>query len=193
MLPRIALSYAIITTMPKYVAFLRAINVGGRTVKMDHLRGLFEALKFSNVETFIASGNVIFDSTSKSPKTLEKKIEAHLMASYGFEVDTFIRSIGELAVIANSEPFSKTELQDEGNTFYIGFLADLPSDEAKEKVISMTSPINQFAFSGREFFWLCRKSFSEANFSGASLEKLLGMRATLRNSTTVRKIASKYR
>jgi uncharacterized protein (DUF1697 family) len=50
--------------MPKYVAFLRAINVGGRTVKMGHLRSLFEAMGFSNVETFIASGNVIFDSYS---------------------------------------------------------------------------------------------------------------------------------
>jgi uncharacterized protein (DUF1697 family) len=46
--------------MPKYVAFLRAINVGGHTVKMDHLRRLFEALGFTNVETFIASSDVVF-------------------------------------------------------------------------------------------------------------------------------------
>ena len=44
--------------MPKHFAFLRAINVGGHTVKMDHLRDIFESLGFSNVETFIASGNV---------------------------------------------------------------------------------------------------------------------------------------
>ena len=54
--------------MPKYVALLRAINVGGHTVKMDHLRSLFEAIGFSNVETFIASGNVIFDSRSKDSR-----------------------------------------------------------------------------------------------------------------------------
>ncbi|MBA3354552.1 MAG: DUF1697 domain-containing protein [Pyrinomonadaceae bacterium] len=52
--------------MPKYVAFLRAINVGGHIVKMDHLRQLFEALGFSNVDTFITSGNVIFDSMSNA-------------------------------------------------------------------------------------------------------------------------------
>ena len=46
--------------MTRYIAFLRAINVSGRRVKMDHVRKLFEALGFSNVETFIASGNVIF-------------------------------------------------------------------------------------------------------------------------------------
>jgi uncharacterized protein (DUF1697 family) len=179
--------------MPKYVAFLRAINVGGRTVKMDHLRSLFEALGFSNVETFIASGNVIFDSTSKSTKSLEKKIKAHLLATLGYEVATFIRSTSELAGIADFEPFAGTELKAEGNTLYIGFLEDLPSNEAKEKVLSVSTEINDFTFSGCEFFWLCRKSFSESNFSGASLEKLLGMRTTLRNSTTVRKIALKYR
>ena len=48
----------------RYVALLRAVNVGGRTVKMDRLRTLFEELKLRNVETFIASGNVIFESTA---------------------------------------------------------------------------------------------------------------------------------
>ena len=69
--------------MPKYVAFLRAINVGGHTVKMDQLRRLFEALGFSDVQTFIASGNVIFDSKSKSTKALEKKIEKYLQDCTG--------------------------------------------------------------------------------------------------------------
>ena len=63
--------------MPRYVAFLRAINVGGHTVKMDQLRRLFERLGFSKVETFIASGNVIFESASRSAKALEKNTEAH--------------------------------------------------------------------------------------------------------------------
>jgi len=60
--------------LAKYIAFLRAINVGGHTVKMDHLRSLFEALGFSNVETFIASGNVIFESKSKSTRALERRL-----------------------------------------------------------------------------------------------------------------------
>jgi uncharacterized protein (DUF1697 family) len=63
--------------MPRYVAFLRAINVGGHIVKMDYLRSLFEELGFTNVETFIASGNVVFDSSYKNPASLEKKIEGH--------------------------------------------------------------------------------------------------------------------
>jgi uncharacterized protein (DUF1697 family) len=79
--------------MPKFVAFLRAINVGGHLVKMDELRGLFEALGFTNVETFIASGNVIFDSKATNVKSLERKIEKHLEASLGYAVTTFIRSV----------------------------------------------------------------------------------------------------
>ncbi|HXW01123.1 MAG TPA: DUF1697 domain-containing protein, partial [Anaerolineae bacterium] len=61
-------SEVIINTLPKYIAFLRAINVGGHTVKMDYLRRLFEEMGFSKVETFIASGNVIFEAVAKSTK-----------------------------------------------------------------------------------------------------------------------------
>src|SRR3977135_1307431 len=107
--------------MPKYVAFLRAINVGGHTVKMDYLRGLFEAMGFSNVETFIASGNVIFDSKSKTAKALETKIERALEDNLGYKVTTFIRSVAELAAVARYKPF--TDSGEEGNVLYIGFLA----------------------------------------------------------------------
>jgi len=178
--------------MPKYVAFLRAINVGGHTVKMDHLRSLFEALEFSNVETFIASGNVIFDSSSKAAKALEKKIEAHLQKALGYNVATFIRSTSELAEVARYKPFSDAELTAEGNILYIGFLEDSPGPEATQKLLSFKTKVDEFHVNGREVYWLCHKKFSESEFSGARLEKTLGMRATIRNSTTVNKIASKY-
>ena len=178
--------------MPKYVAFLRAINVGGHTVKMDHLRVLFEGLGFSDVETFIASGNVIFNSTSKSTKALEKKIEHCLHETLGYEVATFIRSTAELDTIASYKPFQAAELTAEGCVIYVGFLADTPSDEAKQKLKSLSTEVDDFHVSGREVYWLCRTSFSESQFLGARLEKTFGMKATLRNSTTVRKIAAKY-
>ena len=69
--------------MTTYVAFLRSINVGGRAVKMDRLRQLFESLGFSNVKTFIASGNVVFESASRNAKTLKQKIEAKLREAVG--------------------------------------------------------------------------------------------------------------
>ena len=178
--------------MPKYVAFLRAINVGGHTVKMDQLRLLFEALGYSKVETFIASGNVIFDSPSKSTKALEKKIESRLQEALGYRVVTFIRSTVELAAVANYKPFSAAELKAEGDTVYIGFLANKPSNEAKQKLLSFTTETDEFHVNGREVYWLCRTKFSESAVSGALLEKTLGMPATFRNSTTVKKIAAKY-
>jgi len=108
-------------------------------------------------------------------------------------VATFIRSTGELVGIAAFEPFTSAELKAGGDTLYIGFLEDSPTKEAIEKLLSLTSEVDDFQCSGREFFWLCRKSFSESSFSGTLLERIIGMRATLRNSTTVRKIALKYR
>ncbi len=178
--------------MPKYVAFLRAINVGGHTVKMDHLRRLFEALGFTNVETFIASGNVIFDSTSKSTKTLEKKIEDHLRKKLGYDVETFIRSTSEVAAVANYKPFAESELNAEGNMLYIGFVADKPGNEAKQNLLSSATKTDEFHISEREVYWLCRKLFHESKFSGGLIEKILVMPATFRNSTTIRKIAAKY-
>jgi len=177
---------------PRYIAFLRAINVGGHTVKMDHLRKLFEALEFANVETFIASGNVIFDSPGESAQTLEKQIERHLRQSLGYEVITFIRSAPEIAAIAKYQPFAASDLAAEGNSLYIAFLADRPGDAAQQKLMTFRSEIDDFHIHQREAYWLCHKKMSESAFSGALLEKTLGMPATMRNVTTVQKMAAKY-
>lgn len=178
--------------MPKYVAFLRAINVGGHTVRMDKLRALFESQGFSNVETFIASGNVIFDSPSKSSPALEKKIEKCLQAALGYEVRTFIRSLTELASIARYAPFAESPVNVEGGNLYIAFLEDIPAEGAKQKLLPYITATDDLHVAGRELFWLCETGMGAAKFSGAVLEKTFGMRATFRNSTTVKKIAAKY-
>jgi len=178
--------------MPKYIAFLRAINVGGHTVKMDELRRLFTGLGFANVETFIASGNVIFDSPAKNSRSLEKKIETCLLAALGYEVATFVRSVPELLRVAHYRPFPDTELAVAGHTLYIGFMAAEPDSAAKEKLLGLATKVDDFHLQGREVYWLCRVSFGESEVSGALLAKTLGLPATIRNSTTVRKIAAKY-
>lgn len=178
--------------MPKYVAFLRAINVGGHTVRMDYLRTLFEQLGLANVETFIASGNVIFDSKSKNTKALEKNIEKHLEQQLGYGVSTFIRSVDELAAIAQYQPFAKSELNAGDHTLYVGFVAAEPGAKAKEGLVSLANKVDDFRVNGREVYWLCRKKFSESQITPALLAKTLGMPTTLRNITTVRKLAGKY-
>jgi uncharacterized protein (DUF1697 family) len=178
--------------MIRYVAFLRAINVGGHVVKMDHLRRLFEALGFSNVETFIASGNVIFETPSTDARSLEAKIERHLKQSLGYEVTTFLRSNAELADIAKYKPFKAADLNADGNALYVAFLRETPAAAGTKKLLALRTDANEFHVSEREAYWLCRTRMSESGLSGPFLEKALGMAATLRNVTTVNKLAAKY-
>lgn len=178
--------------MPQFIAFLRAINVGGHNVKMDLLRGLFESLGFANVETFIASGNVIFESPAKDAPTLEKQIERHLRQSLGYEVATFIRTPAELADIANHQAFATAELEADGNSLYVAFLSVPPTQESQQKLLACRNPIDDFHSHERQIYWLCHKMMGESAFSGARLEKTIGMPATLRNITTVKKLAAKY-
>jgi uncharacterized protein (DUF1697 family) len=178
--------------MPKYIAFLRAINVGNHTVKMDQLRRLFEDLGLANVETFIASGNVIFDSKTTNTKSLERKIEKHLEKSLGYAVTTFVRSISELAEIAQYEPFAQEELSADGNTLFVCFVNDKPATEGKKKLASCASSIDGFHINEREVYWLYRRNNGESKFYGGPLEKTLGMQTTIRNVNTVQRLVKKY-
>ena len=180
------------TEIRRLIAFLRAINVSGHNVKMDRLRELFEALGLSNVETFIASGNVIFDSPAKDTRALEEEIEGHLREALGYEVATFIRSASELADIASYQPFSTSELEKEGNSLYVALLPAPPDGEAQRRLLAFRSEVDDFHVRGREVYWLCRTKMSESAFSGALLEKAVGMPATLRNANTLRRLTAKY-
>jgi len=178
--------------MPRYAVFLRAINVGAHTVKMDRLSRLFEEMGFSNVATFIASGNVIFDSESKKPDMIESKIEKHLKSSLGYDVAVFVRSIPELGEIASCDPFINKEAKSPAGTLYIAFLKAEPGKSAKSKLESIKSDTDLLRFRGREIFWLCKTRMMESSFSGALLEKMTRMPTTIRNSSTIKKIVAKY-
>jgi uncharacterized protein (DUF1697 family) len=175
----------------KYVAFLRAINVGGHIVKMDQLRSLFESMGFANVETFIASGNVIFDSKTKSTAALEQKIETQLQAALGYEVKTFLRTLNEIADVTRDESF-KSELETSGNILYIGFMSTTPEGAAIKKLATLVDEVNDFRLHEREVYWLRRTKVGESQYSGGIIEKTLKTPVTFRNSTTVKKILAKY-
>ena len=177
--------------MSRFIAFLRAINVGGHTVKMDDLRQLFEALGFAGVETFIASGNVVFETTARNTQALESKIEQRLREALGYEVATVIRTDAELAGIANYTPFRQSDL-DAAAALNIAFLADTLDAESTQKVLALRTDIDDFHVHGREIYWLCRQKQSESTFSNAVLEKTLRRPSTLRGANTVKKMAAKY-
>jgi uncharacterized protein (DUF1697 family) len=175
----------------RYVVFLRAINVGGRVVKMERLRELFgeiKGVKGDTVETFIQSGNVIFDSATKDAAALEQKIERHLSAALGYEVTTFLRSVDEVADIAASDPFGRVP---DGAVLYVAFLQRAPSKGEAERFLALTTESDRFLVKGREAYWL--RVSRERDFASSFLEKTLGQPATVRNVTTVSKIAAKYR
>jgi uncharacterized protein (DUF1697 family) len=177
--------------MSKYFSFLRAINVGGHVVKMDALRDLFVAMGFSSVETFIASGNVIFESKEKNSAALEKQIEKKLHEALGYEVATFIRTPDELSAMADYLLFPKQQIEKAG-AFNVAFLKQ-PLDFAQmKKLQALKTDIDDFHVNGRELYWLCKVKQSESKFSNAALERSLGIQATFRNTNTIRKILEKH-
>ncbi len=177
--------------MPRYVAFLRAINVGRHIVKMERLRALFGEMGFAKVETFIASGNVLFETGSKSESALQNKIEKHLREALGYEVGTFLRSEQELARIAEHPAFSLKETGAEGATVYVAFLSEAPNKIAANALTSHVGVADKFNVNGNEIYWLCRTRFSDSEFSGNKFEKLLGKSVTVRNFNTVRQLISR--
>ena len=177
--------------MPRFIAFLRAINVGGHVVKMDRLCQLFESLGFSRVETFIASGNIVFETTAQDAKSLERKIENKLRQALDYPVATFIRTDAELADIANYKPFRQSDL-DTAVALNIAFLADPLDDKSKQELMALRTDHDEFHVHGREIYWLSRRKQSESTISNAIFEKTLGRQSTLRGVSTVRKIAARY-
>jgi len=174
----------------RLVAFLRAINVGGHTVAMEALRREFAALGLDDVETFIASGNVIFSATAGALPSLERKIEARLLASFGYDVKTFLRTADEVGAIARHRAFPEARLRDAG-AFCVGFVAEPLRPAARRSLAALRSDVDDFHVHGREVYWLCKLRQSESKFSNVRLEKALGISSTFRGVPTIVKLAAK--
>ncbi|CAN5856485.1 DUF1697 domain-containing protein [soil metagenome] len=174
--------------MTRYVAFLRAINIGGHTVRMDRLRALFEELRLGNVSTFIASGNVLFDSASKSVGATESRIERHLNGALGYPVATFLRPLAQSPTIAVSHPFGGFEAH--GHSLSVGFLREQPGADVRERLAALETGYDEFHLHDRQVYWLCHGRMSDSKAWGAPLDKALGTLVTFRNITTVRRLAA---
>ena len=178
--------------MSKVFAFLRAINVGGRTVTMAALKKEFEGLGLGGVETFIASGNVIFESKSKDLVALEQAIERRLLKALGFEVRTFLRTADQLAGVARHDPFSASQMK-AARTLNIGFVSQPLGKDLVKSIAALATDIDDFHVNGREVYWLCKMGQSDSTFSNVRFEKLIKAGATWRNRTTVMKLVEKYK
>ena len=175
--------------MKKYVAFLRAINVGGHAVmKMADLKRMFESFGFENVQTYMQSGNVIFESERSDAASLQKQIESHLENEAGSKVRLFVRTMREVQSIASKSPF--TAKGDE--TVHVTFLNQKPDKKQREAVLSLRSEADDFEIKGREVYNL-RRDREKSVFSNNFIEKTLKLSATTRNLTVIKKIAEKYK
>ena len=178
--------------MPKYIAFLRGINVGGHRITMGRLRELFEALKLKDVSTFIASGNVIFSTDSSDRDALSSAIEHHLARQLGYDVATFLRTPAQLAAIAAfAETLPEAEGQDPVST-YVMFLRSPAPKSLRSELSGLSSDMDAFRFSKTEIYWIIQGKMSESPLFGGELERATRqVPATMRNMNTVRRLVAK--
>lgn len=172
----------------RYVAFLRGINVGGKKpIKMEDLRRVFESLRFQNVRTFIASGNVIFDSAEWDRKALTKKIERALFKAFSHEVPVVLLTVSELQGIVRRNPFKRLKPSADV-VMFVAFFAEKPAAKAKMPMHSDTENLEVLAVTDRAAFILChRKKNGRFAFPNNFFEKQFEVVATTRNWTSVNK------
>ena len=176
--------------MIRYIAFLRAINVGGRVVTMSRLREVFVGLGFRGVDTFIASGNVVFESRVADPAALERRIERALGAALGYEVATFVRTPAQVAAIARYEPFP-ADLVAGAASLNVGLMAAAPPEAAHQALASLPTTGDRFHINGAELYWLLQQKQSESKISNGLLERAIKARATFRGLNTMRRLDAK--
>lgn len=158
---------------------------------MEELKKLFTKIGFQNVESFIASGNLIFDTKSGNAAECEAKIEATLHAALGYAVTTFLRTPAQLQAVTACAAFTEAERAVAG-AYNVAFLK-APLDAVQGKALqALATEIDQFRTQGTEVYWLCRVKQSESKFSNALFERKVGVQATFRSASTVQKMAAKY-
>ena len=178
-------------TSHRYVAFLRGINLGKRRLPMSRLKACFEELEFDEVETFIASGNVLFTSKQTKIGWLESQIARHLEASLGYVVDTFVRTAEEVAAVERAKIFP--EEGKEGITIHVGFMHEPLAPAVARKFAAVRTKEDELRIKGREYFWLCRVRTNESKVWTLPEMKALRLpSSSMRNLTSIRKLVAKH-
>jgi uncharacterized protein (DUF1697 family) len=170
-----------------YLALLRGINVGSTTkVPMKELRSLFEDLGHDNVQTYVRSGNVVFDSAASSQMRLASTLEDGIGGAFGFQVSVILRSQRELQRIAAGNPFLTEDIKPV--LLHVIFLADRVSAAAVKKLDPQRSPPDEFRVNGREIFLHFPNGSGRSKLNLGYFEEALGTRGTARNWNTVTKL-----
>jgi uncharacterized protein (DUF1697 family) len=168
----------------RYIAFLRAINTGSRRIKMADLRELYASLGYREAATYIATGNVIFDSDS-APDVA--RLEEAFEARFGFASEVFLRDEEEIATLLERVPWTSEEGVAEVS--FLEFEADAEAGRALEATGVQPEALHVL---GREVLFLREGGGAPTTHKESTSMKILGMKMTRRGLATVRKIHDKH-
>jgi uncharacterized protein (DUF1697 family) len=175
--------------MATYIAFLRAINLGAtRKFPKDAIKAAVEAAGGTNVETYINTGNVRFDSTLRSRGKVEAALEEAFLEDRGFEVPTIVFTPQELAEIAED---AKRFGDGHAGRHYISLLKEAPSAATVAKLDELYTTEEVARVGGRAVHLLLGEQYHTAKLTNAVIEKQLGV-ATNRNLTVIRTLAERW-
>jgi uncharacterized protein (DUF1697 family) len=177
--------------MPTYIALLRAVNVGGTgKLPMADFRKLLEGLGFRNVETYIQSGNAVFDASGSAAK-VGSAIAAGLEKLMGAPVGVMIRTHQDLSRVIAENPFV-TEAAADGARVHVGFLAGPAPDTAETGLNRIVTQYparrDRYHLAGDTIYLHLPDGAAETKFSGKTMDRALSIAATARNWNTVLKL-----
>ena len=176
--------------MTAYVAFLRAVNVGGKNkVPMAGLREARTAAGLEEVATVLQSGNVVFRSRA-SAGAAAKLVAATIEETLGLQIGIVIRSAAELADVSATNPFLDAEPDRDPKTLHVAFLSGRPTAAAVAKLDPDRSPPDAFAVVGCEVYLSYPDGSGRSRLTLDYLEKALGVTGTARNWRTVQRLAT---
>ncbi len=171
--------------MKTYIALFRGINVGGKNVlPMKELVAMLEDIGARNVETYIQSGNAVFQSEASAP-ALSNEISSTVERSRGFRPQVLVLGVEDLRKAIEANPFPEAE--SEPKTLHLLFLASVPKAPDLEALDSIRAGRERFALEDGVFYLHAPDGIGRSRLA-ASAEKLLGVSSTGRNWRTVRKI-----
>ena len=168
--------------MNTYISMLRGINVSGqKKIRMADLRNLYESLGLQNVQSYLQSGNVVFDSDEKNVDKLRDSIEAQIESNYGFSVPVLIRTKEVFQRVIEEHPFA----EEEAIRVLVTFLYEAPDKSKLEELSQYEDKADQFAIGEQEIFLFCPGGYGRTKLSNNFFEKKLGVVATTRNWKSV--------
>jgi len=157
----------------------------------DDLRAEFEALGFTDVATFRASGNVVFDAARGSAAEITARVQEGLAAALGYEVATFLRAAHEVREIAAHEPFAAASVEASAGKLQVAMLSARPTTRARKDALALSSDADRLAMGERELYWLPQGGMMESELDLKALGVLFGP-FTIRTKGTVEQLAGKH-